>query len=999
MEAKIRTYTVKTGDTLSAIAKRNGVAVKQLAEANNITDINNISIGMVLVIPEARGEGGYDEDPDFEETSNAPNVVVGSGAVKIGGDFAGQSKTQTTNIPFSSGSAQVGRERLEDEEPPSKSSGGPPRKAASRPRGRKKGGDDAPISEPIPGLLRGIDVSSNQSEVDWGKIETGISFAFIRATNAETIVDPLFEKNWKGAKGLGVMRGAYHVVGLMPTMDAKKQAEHFIQTFKSLNDPGELPPVLDIVSNFGASVPNGFMEFIQTWLETVENELGKNPIIYARSEFLRDLFKQTNNVPAPWFGKSPLWLAQYGDALREPALPPLWTEWKFWQYTDKGNVKGIEAPASLNFFNGEFEDLRAFASGVTLQRINFALNDRPEGPDLLDYERYAEAFAKVLDGEFTQVPLTIGIYASWGMGKSFLLGKIRERLKQVGEQKMKLGWGTHSALNLVQGLVQRHKDRIKQDEEKKRTNSIWMTRRERRLSSLEKLAGRLERSGEGSRFGFIDFNAWVYSGSENLWAGLVTRLYDKIEEFYGPRLVQQHRLQRSLERMLKTFVKSLWLAFAFGLPALLYSWLEGAEMIQENWDAVRNAFMALSGSSLLINIPNIYKALRELVNSLVFARAQELANLSSRKDFKEQIGFMADIQSELREISKLIRESDRRRNQKTRFVIFVDDLDRCPPDKAVEVLEAIMLLLSDIPQDPFIIFLAIDARVLVKAIEMRYGKMLSEAGVSGYEFLDKIVQIPFRLPPSNDPMIRGYVDSLLWQSREAQDAAKLQEPKLLSQTPPGDTTPPSADGQPAPRVTEGRGGQPEAPTPPRRPQEAPKPIVEERPFDDEEKRAFERFVPCLSRNPRRVKRIVNIYRLSRLLLPKDVIPPTTLIKWVILTEQWPFRAAWMMQQLNDDIQAGRLLSKSLSLPTLYQNVRAKVESEKSRALALLDEDADLFELFIGMKPDIVGDDIYRHLQVITFNLNPAMESEVLKAALKVNDAPQHGNNPDAAQTG
>ena len=961
-KSKQNYYFVQEGDTLWKIASRFGTTAEALGRANNIPKPYDIGPGQALVLPD-------DTDDDL------PESVVGG-----------------------SGSAQVGEEVYSNDAKQS----APPKRAA-RPRATRNIGDAAAAKTGI-GFARGIDVSSYQPEVDWEKAaEAGVAFAFVRATTGESDVDGLFEEYWNGAREAGVLRGASHFMGIRPGMAAQRQAEHFIQTMQSAMDRGELPPVLDIEMETTKGIrPEEIAANVKTWLDAVEKEFGKKPIIYANAQFIKENFVQPDGAPLAWLKDYPLWLPQYGGASAAPTIPPGWNDWTFWQYTDKGTVSGVEGPAELDYFNGALGELQTFAAGRAYQRTNFMVNDRPEGPDLLDYERYVEAFVKILDGEYTQVPLTIGVYAAWGMGKSFLLGKIAERLKEVGRQKMKLGRAAQFALGRVRGLVAGHKKRIERDEKEMRAKSAWAVWRERRLARLERLAGRLEQSGEGSRFGFINFNAWVYSGSENLWAGLVTRLYDKIEEFYGPSLVQRHRLQRSLERVWKTFVKSLWLVLIFGLPALAVSWLEGAEMIQENWGAVGGAFRALSGASLLVNIPNIYKALRELVNSLVFARAQELANLSSRKDFKQQIGFMADVQAELREISKLIRESDRRRNQKTRFVIFVDDLDRCAPSKAVEVLEAIMLLLSDIPNDPFIIFLAIDARVIVKAIELRYGDMLTEAGVSGYEFLDKIVQIPFRIPPSNDANLIGYVDSMLWHSREAKKKFEQQEPKSrpLPFQPEGEDAPPSRRGQPAPGGgTFGGGGGPGAPTRPPVRKEAPKPAAEERPFDDDEKRAFDQFVPYLSRNPRRVKRIVNIYRLSRMLMPKEVVTPEMLVKWVILTEQWPFRAAWMMQQLNDDIQAGRNDSRQLTLPGLYERVRANVESEKSRALALLDEDADLFKLFIIAQPNIVGDDIYRRLQVITFNLNPAMESEVLKAALKTNDPAQGKKSQPAASRG
>lgn len=52
-------YTVRRGDTLSAIAKRFDVSVDDLARANHIRNINHIDVGQILVIPKKKGvEGG-----------------------------------------------------------------------------------------------------------------------------------------------------------------------------------------------------------------------------------------------------------------------------------------------------------------------------------------------------------------------------------------------------------------------------------------------------------------------------------------------------------------------------------------------------------------------------------------------------------------------------------------------------------------------------------------------------------------------------------------------------------------------------------------------------------------------------------------------------------------------------------------------------------------------------------------------------------------------------
>ena len=54
-----KTYTVKAGDTASAVASRNGISLAQLKSYNNIANINLIYVGQVLVV----GEGSTTSQP------------------------------------------------------------------------------------------------------------------------------------------------------------------------------------------------------------------------------------------------------------------------------------------------------------------------------------------------------------------------------------------------------------------------------------------------------------------------------------------------------------------------------------------------------------------------------------------------------------------------------------------------------------------------------------------------------------------------------------------------------------------------------------------------------------------------------------------------------------------------------------------------------------------------------------------------------------------------
>ena len=75
---------------------------------------------------------------------------------------------------------------------------------------------------------------------------------------------------------------------------------------------------------------------------------------------------------------------------------------------------------------------------------------------------------------------------------------------------------------------------------------------------------------------------------------------------------------------------------------------------------------------------------------------------------------------------------------KRRIAVLVDDLDRCSPAHVVALLEAIRLVM-DVPGMIFV--LAIDYDVMVGAIQEKYPH------ASGDRFIEKIVQLPFRVPP------------------------------------------------------------------------------------------------------------------------------------------------------------------------------------------------------------------------------------------------------------
>ena len=101
--------------------------------------------------------------------------------------------------------------------------------------------------------------------------------------------------------------------------------------------------------------------------------------------------------------------------------------------------------------------------------------------------------------------------------------------------------------------------------------------------------------------------------------------------------------------------------------------------------------------------------------------------------------------------------------------MFVDDLARCPPDKVVQMLEAVQLLVKT---ELFVMVMALDVRYATLCLEHQYKGILEESGFpSGLDYLEKIVQIPYRVPPIHPDSMERY---LAGQFPTLKDVATLE---------------------------------------------------------------------------------------------------------------------------------------------------------------------------------------------------------------------------------
>jgi hypothetical protein len=146
---------------------------------------------------------------------------------------------------------------------------------------------------------------------------------------------------------------------------------------------------------------------------------------------------------------------------------------------------------------------------------------------------------------------------------------------------------------------------------------------------------------------------------------------------------------------------------------------------------------AAKDSGLAALQENLRRALESLVFSLSFKVGGAGVDAKAARDTWREGGLPA-LDSAFAAPFSTLREIPRTLDGR-RVVVLIDDLDRCSPSRVVALLEAVNVVM-DI--DGFVFVLALDFDVLTEAIRRQFPHVERPA-----LFVEKMVQIPFRVPP------------------------------------------------------------------------------------------------------------------------------------------------------------------------------------------------------------------------------------------------------------
>ncbi len=195
--------------------------------------------------------------------------------------------------------------------------------------------------------LNGIDVSHWNGTVDWAQVaQSGVQYAFAKATDGTQTTDSQFAANWVGMKSAGLLRGASAFYEM--SQDPQAQAENFCKTVTL--ESGDLPPVVDIETGTLASHAQ-MAQSLRAFIDAVKAHYGLDPIIYTSPGYWNAYFNDS-------FADCPLWVAEYGVSAPKPVTG--WGYWTFWQHSQSGRVPGVNGDVDLDYFNGSMDQLKAF---------------------------------------------------------------------------------------------------------------------------------------------------------------------------------------------------------------------------------------------------------------------------------------------------------------------------------------------------------------------------------------------------------------------------------------------------------------------------------------------------------------------------------------------------------------------------------------------------------------------------------------------------------------
>ncbi|TCR15957.1 WD40 repeat protein [Streptomyces sp. BK205] len=430
-------------------------------------------------------------------------------------------------------------------------------------------------------------------------------------------------------------------------------------------------------------------------------------------------------------------------------------------------------------------------------------SDTSSAEDLLGNATDVEMMAMLAAAHDTRPPLAIALLGQWGAGKSSFMDQMRRQVAQLADlsannpgrsafasvvRQVRFNAWHYSDDHLWTGLV----DHLFQSLVEVPGQETAGAGRDAVRAEQEQLAGRLASLEEDQRRLQEDL---AKTGAARP-GGFVASLGSPAEALHLPFLAGRMVLRdawRGRWAVLGVVVAlagvylgrqwlGAWLAALIGVvglltPVLLPVWATVRRWHRQGQSVTARLRAGLESRQQSLNeeVSTVQSRLAEV--DAAVRLSMFLTERSAQNAYQEYRGLLGQVHRDLVRLDQALTEA-RAQWERTRpatppplerIVLYIDDLDRCPPARVVEVLAAVHLMLA-LPL--FVVVVAVDAGWLLTALQHHYQELFAaEEGGQGpgawqnsatpLDYLDKIFQVPFAVPAASPEKTDGYLRSLL----------------------------------------------------------------------------------------------------------------------------------------------------------------------------------------------------------------------------------------------
>lgn len=264
--------------------------------------------------------------------------------------------------------------------------------------------------------------------------------------------------------------------------------------------------------------------------------------------------------------------------------------------------------------------------------------------------------------------------------------------------------------------------------------------------------------------------------------------------------------------------------------------------------------------------------IRKRIEQLKIANDRLLATAGS-KDGKprprsddgphEWINFGQRLQDQLDTVAQELAQALENNRRIDRIVLVIDDLDRCPPEKVYDVLQAVHLFLN-FPL--FIVLVAVDTRWMETSLKQELGALVDGSeGATTLDYLEKIFQIPYwtkALDAARAKTLIGGLLNAMEQTEVLPQKLSGTDPPTAKDLPTSAAAPSAAPEEPEPGSIMDIRSDPPVETPETMAGADVVMVV----LDEEEREYISQIGGYAGITPRRVVRFLNVYMLLKSVL-------------------------------------------------------------------------------------------------------------------------------------